>query len=117
MNEERKHLYQDQLLSGKWFERPLVEQLANVGADFDRAILWKNKGYIDRSEALLERAFEFLSFTIQDPKNEVCLEKLYFLKNALIDHFRSDNHHQTTDEFWQRYFYAFNHAYAIGKGK
>jgi hypothetical protein len=29
------------LESGRWFKMPLVEQMANVGADVGRAVQWK----------------------------------------------------------------------------
>lgn len=117
MGEKRKFLHEDEWISGKWLKRSLAEQLANVGMDVYRTIRWKAKGNLTYSNGALERAFELLWFTMEDPKNQVCLKELNTLKEMLTDHFMGNNIYQTTDEFWDRYFYAFNHAYAIGEGK
>lgn len=35
----------------------------------------------------------------------------------LVDHFAYDNEHQSTDEQWQDYFYQFNYAAALARGR
>lgn len=103
--------------SGKWFARSLMEQLANVGTDIERAIRWKNKGNLEYSQHAFERALELLWFTIEDPKNKGRLKELCRMKETLIDYFMGNNIYRSTDESWQRYFYAFNYAAAMEKGR
>ncbi len=106
-----------QLAAGRWFELSLVEQLANVGSDITRTVLWKKKGDADYSQKAFERALELLDLTIADPKNRGRLKEPLRVREALVDHFVFDNEYNTTDEFWQSYFFAFNYAAAIRRGR
>ena len=36
---------------------------------------------------------------------------------ALVDHFVYDNEYNTTDEEWQKYFFQFNYAAALQRGR
>jgi hypothetical protein len=107
------------LASGRWFTFSLIEQLANVGCDIERTIQWKNNGNLDYSKKAFERALELLDLTIADPKNKKkpSLRELVRTREALVDHFVYDNEYQTTDEIWQNYFFAFNYAAAIARGR
>ena len=57
------------LTSARWRQFNIYEQLANVGMDVFRAILWREKGRLDLSEKAFFRALELLYFTKGDPKN------------------------------------------------
>jgi hypothetical protein len=103
-----------QLASGQWFELSLVEQLANVGSEVERAINWKNKGNKQYSELAFERALELLSLTIDDPKNKFRLKEPTRLYELLVDYFAGDNCYGSTDKLWRNYFLAF--AYNVRAG-
>jgi hypothetical protein len=105
------------LACGRWFELSLVEQLANVGSDVERTIKWKNKGNLEYSNNAFNRAYELLQLTIADPKNRKRLKELLRVKEALADYFIFDNKYGSTDELWQKYFYAFCYAAAIKRGR
>lgn len=108
------------LESGRWFKFTLFEQLANVGCDIERTIRWKNRGDLEESRKAFDRALELLDFTLLDPKNKAsrsCMKELGRVREALTDHFMYDNEYQTTDEQWQQYFYDFNYAAAVQKGR
>ena len=101
-----------------WFTFSLFEQLANVGTDIERVIFWKNKNNVDYSQKAFERALELLDLTIADPKNKgPRLKELLRVRETLIDHFVYDNEYATTDELWQKYFFDFNYAAALRRGK
>lgn len=102
-----------------WFKYSLFQQLANVGTDLDRAIRWKKNGDSQASFAALCRAFELLDLTILDPKNRKgTLRELVRARESLKDHFLcNDREMKSTDEIWSKYFYQFNYAYAISRGK
>lgn len=106
------------LAAGRWFTMTLMEQLANVGSDVIRTIQWKKKGNLPYSEQAFARAMELLDLTILDPKNRgPRLRELTRVREALKDHFVCDNEYNTTDESWQNYFFSFNYAAALQRGR
>lgn len=100
-----------------WFKFSLAEQLANVGVEIERTIRWRNKGNAEFSRMSFERALELLMLTKIDPKHKGRRKELCRTYEALVDHFVYDNEYNTTDECWQSYFYQFNYAAAIARGK
>ena len=106
-----------ELATGRWFELSLVEQLANIGTDVERCIRWKHKGNDQHSRAALERALDLIYLTVEDPKNRGRLKEILRSREALIDYFVYDNEYNTTEEQWQSYFYQFNYAAALRRGR
>lgn len=104
------------LTHDRWFKFTLFEQLANVGMDIERTIEWKDKNP-EYSRQAFERVLELLDLTIADPKNRKRLKELCRARYLLVDHFVFDNEHQSTDEEWQDYFYQFNYAAALARGR
>lgn len=103
---------------GRWFRFSLMEQLANVGMDIERTIQWKNKGNKEYSRQAFERALELLDLTIADTKNRgPRLKEILRVREMLVDHFVYDNTYQSTDESWQNYFFCFNYAAALQRGR
>lgn len=105
------------LTEERWYQCSIVEQMANIGCDVDRAIRWRNKGELEDSRCAFDRALELLEYTITDPKNRKRWSELCPLKEILIDYFVHDNKHNSTDEWFQNYFFNFNYMYALQKGK
>lgn len=105
-----------QLAKGHWFELSFFEQMANIGSEVERAILWKNKNRQYFSKAV-ERSLELLSITISDTKNQYFarLKELTRLYEAIVDYFYFDNKFSSSAKLWKNYFYAF--AYAARKKK
>jgi len=97
------------LAAGRWQEMSLVEQLANVGSEVERAIKWKNKGNKEISQRAFLRGIELLDLSKRCNRDEVKLKELCRLKEVLVDFFIGDNTYGSTDELWRRYFYAFNY--------
>jgi hypothetical protein len=95
----------------------LAEQLAHVGCDIERTIKWRKSGHTENSMAAFERALELLTLTKIDPKNKGRRKELCRSYEALVGHFVYNNEYNTTDESWQNYFYQFNYAAAIQRGK
>jgi len=105
-----------ELAAGRWFRLSLVEQLANVGSEIERAIRWRGKGNAEVGGRAFERALELLDLTIADEKNRSRLKELTRLREALADYFWFDNRYGSCDESWQRYFHAFTYAAAKARG-
>jgi hypothetical protein len=105
------------IADGRWFELSLMEQMANVGCDVDRAIRWKNKGNVLYSDDALKRAFDLLFLTIKDPKNKKRLKEVMRVKELLIDYFMDKNIYFSTDEMWHKYFLDYNYMAALERGR
>lgn len=102
-----------QLAQGNWFKLLLIEQLANVGSEVERTIKWRQKGNSDYSNKAFIRALELLNLTIADKKNKFRLKELARLYEVLVDYFAGNNQYLSSDELWQKYFYAFNYMARI----
>lgn len=101
-----------------WFEFSLFEQLANVGMDVSRAIKWRKKDDRVLSQKAFYRALELLYLTIDDPKNRgVRLKELCRLYECLVDYFAGDNIYGSSDDLWEKYFFGYNYAAQLQKGK
>jgi hypothetical protein len=109
VNKGNKIIYHKELASGRWFEIPFMEQMANVGSEVERTISWreKNKEY---SQKAFERALELLDLTIADKKNKKRLKELLRVREALADYFFFDNEYGSSDKLWQKYFFSFTWA-------
>ena len=99
-----------ELAAGRWFELSLVDQMANVGSEVERAMHWRRQGKDDHSAKALERALELLELTISDAGNRGRLRELTRVREALQDDFCGTNQYGSTDELWSKYFYAFAYA-------
>lgn len=99
-----------QMASGRWFQMPFTHQMANVGSEVERTILWRKKNNADYSQKAFERALELLDLTISDTKNWSKLKELMRLRETLVDYFVFDDSYAFTDQSWRNYFYAFNYA-------
>lgn len=105
MNYQHKNLTNE-----RWQGFSFFEQMANVGSEIERAIKWKNKGNAAYSALAFERALELLDLTIGATKSGSHLKELLRLREILVDYFFCENIYSSSDEKWQKYFYAFNFA-------
>lgn len=108
-------LQHKQLAQGRWFELSLLEQLANVGSEVERALSWQEKNNPQYREMAFARALELLALTVADAKNRERLKELTRLREALVDFFCFDNQFRSSPELWRKYFYAFNWAARAGR--
>jgi hypothetical protein len=56
------------LAAGRWHSLSLLEQLANVGSEVDRAIRARAQGRHDRFERAFDRALELFDLTASDSR-------------------------------------------------
>jgi GH43 family beta-xylosidase len=105
------------LAAGRWQTFSLVEQLANIGSEVERALNWLNKSNPEYSRLAFLRALELLGLTIADPRNLRRLKELTRLREALLDFFLGDNEFHSTEKSWRGYFYAFAYASALEKSR
>jgi len=105
-------IYHKNLSKKRWFNMKLVEQMANIGSEVERTIIWKNKGDKQYQKLALERALELIDLTLKDPKNRMRLRELCRMREVLVDWY-FDNRYGSTDSSFKKYFYAFNYAARI----
>ena len=105
------------LAAGRWQVFSLVEQLANVGSEVERALTWLDKRNPEYSRLAFLRALELLNLTIADPKHRNRLRELTRLREALLDYFLGDNEFRSSEKIWRSYFYQFAYAAALRKSQ
>lgn len=105
------------LAGGRWNTFSFLDQMANVGTDFERALDWRKRGELEHSEKAFWRGIELLQFTIADPKNKKRRKELFRLKECILDYFYGDNQYGYTDDGWHQYFYCLAYAAAFSKGR
>ena len=102
-----------ELTADRWQCFSLVEQLANVGSEVERAIKWSEKGRADLCTKAVYRGLELLDLTIADSRHRQRLKEVTRLREALADYFFGPNEFGSSDLVWHRYFHAFGMAAAI----
>ena len=71
------------------------------------AISWNNKGNDKRKEGFCLKAIDYLSLSIEDPKNVHRIQELLFCIRELQDYFLGTNYYNTNDEMLKKYYDAF----------
>jgi hypothetical protein len=102
-----------ELAAGRWREFTLMEQLANVGSEVERALNWAAKGNHDLSTGALERGLELLELTIDDPRHRHRLKELTRVREVLLDYFLGENQYGSSADSWRSYFHAYGMAAAL----
>ena len=97
------------LAAGRWNELSFFNQMANIGSEIERTIKWKNKN-AEFSKMAFERALELLDLSLADSKNKKRFREIARVREAIVDHFFCENDYASSDESWQKYFFAFNYA-------
>lgn len=108
--------FQHQNLSNeRWSSMNLMEQMANVGSEVERALKWKEKNNPEYGQMAFERALELLDLTIGDAKNRPRLKEILRVRETLADYFAADNYFSSSDKKWRKYFYSFNYAARLNR--
>ena len=102
------------LAAGRWHTLTLVEQMAHIGSEVERALSWRERhaGIAGRA---FERALELLDLTLSDPKHRTRLREPARLREQLADFFAFENEYRTSPESLRKYFAAFNYAARLGR--
>ncbi len=104
-----------EMATGRWFKMTFFEQMANIGSEVERAILWKEKNNPEYSRIAFERALELLDLTINDKRNVKRLKELLRVREALVDYFIFSNDYKSSDKLWRGYFLPFNWAARLNR--
>ena len=103
-----KPFIHEELASGRWHTFTLAFQLANVGADFGRALKGKMSGDNARMWSALERCLELLDLTIADPKHRKRLKELCRLREVICDFCVGDILDILIDLIWRDFHCVIN---------
>lgn len=98
------------LAAGRWRSLSLIEQLANIGSEVERALNWRHRANPIYSQRALERALELIDLTIADPRHRARLKEITRLREAILDYFLGENLYHSSEDLWRKYFYAFGYA-------
>lgn len=97
-----------ELAAGRWRSFSLVEQMANVGSEVERALRARDAGLTQRFEGALGRALELFDLTARDDRwsgprrREILRAREYFCRVCLDRDAESDG-----DAYLRRYFLQF----------
>jgi hypothetical protein len=99
------------LAAGRWRTFALVEQLANVGSEVERALRARARGLPQRFDRAVDRALELFDLTAADDRwsgprrREILRVREYFCQVCFGDDLDSD-----ADAYLSRYFLQFAKA-------
>jgi hypothetical protein len=101
-----------ELAAGRWFTFSVLEQLGNVGSEFERAASAYQRGDRERFEKAFERMLELLDLTVEDPKWQTGrrLKELLRLREEVCDFFHGNQTFGTPIETLRKYFLHFGIA-------
>jgi hypothetical protein len=102
-------------LQKRWHNLSLMEQLANVGSEVERALNWKEKDNTKYSTLAFERALELLDYTTEGIDDFYRLKELKRLREVLVDYFAGQNIYNSTAKGFRNYFYGFNYAASLSR--
>jgi hypothetical protein len=98
------------LAAGRWKELSLIEQMANIGSEVERALNWRAKNNAEYSRNAFERALELIDLSLDSSTKHSHLKELARLREALVDYFFGTNEFESTEASWRKYFTAFTYA-------
>lgn len=98
-----------------WFKRSLVEQMANIGADVERALDAFAKNDKEKAMAAFYRALELLQYTKMDRKNKKRIKELCRLYELLGEYFAGENKYNLSEDWIRKYFRFFYLAWVREK--
>ncbi len=102
-----------ELAAGRWKQMSLLEQMAHIGSEVDRALNWKTKNNTAFCQKSVDRALELLDLSLESTSEFPRLKELARTREALVDFFYGDNEYHSSENTWRKYFLQF--AFALRK--
>ncbi len=99
-----------ELAAGRWAKMPLIEQMANIGGEVERAFLWRSKNNTEYSKKAAERALELLDLSLAATRNLPRLKELARTRETLADHLFGTNEFNSDEAGWRKHFAHFTLA-------
>ena len=89
---------------------PFCEQMANIGSEVERALIWRAKKNAGYSRNAFERALELVDLTLESVSSPARLKEIARMREAMVDYFAGSNQFNSTDASWRKYFAHFTYA-------
>ena len=109
-------IFHKELAAGRWNELGLLEQMANIGSEVERALNWKAKSNPERAAKAFDRALELFDLTLDCPNNRSRLKEVARTREIWVDFFWGENQFDSSAEFFRKYFLQFACAARKVKG-
>ncbi len=103
-------LQHQDLAAGRWSTLPLMEQMANIGSEVERALNWQTKNNPVYCQKAYERSLELIDLSLDSVKGFARLKELARLREAIVDYFCGTNQFMSTENSWRKYFSHFTYA-------
>ena len=100
-------LQHKELALGRWNELSLVEQMANIGSEIERALKWRSKNNSEYCMGAFERALELLDMTLDGHKKKAHLKEIARTREILVDFFFGSNYFESSGDSLRAYFLQF----------
>ena len=110
MDSPMTYQHQD-LAAGRWKQMTLIEQMANIGSEVERALNWKAKNNDPFCQKAVDRALELLDLSLESTQNFPRLKELARTREVLVDYFFGDNQYRSDERSWRKYFLYFAIAF------
>jgi hypothetical protein len=99
-----------ELAEGRWHQLSLMEQMAHIGSEVERALNWKAKGNALYCQRAFERALELFDLTLDDRKDFCQLKEIARARETVVDFFAGINQFGATETSLRKYFSCFTYA-------
>ncbi len=100
-----------ELAAGRWAELSILEQMAHIGGEVERALNWRVRQNPEHCRKAFERALELIDLALACASEGPRLKELARLREAVVDFFIGVNQFQSSEISWRKYFLPF--AYAV----
>lgn len=110
-------LQHPELAAGRWASLSLVEQMAHIGCEVERALNWRARQNEEYCRLAYMRVLELIDLSLEQTSNYAQLKELARLREAAVDFFAGSNQFQLSEDSWQKYFLPFACAARSGRDK
>lgn len=102
-----RKFFHKEMASGRWFQLPLAEQMANIGSEVSRACKWQGKDKNIFWNAV-KRALELFDLTLEDSRwRGGRLREIARVREVFCDAVLGGKNYQTSLKDLERYFLPF----------
>ena len=88
----------------------LLEQMANIGSEVERALNWRAKGNAAYAEKAFDRSLELMDLTLGSTEGLARLKEFARLREVWADYFSGSNQFSSTENSFKKYFFHFASA-------
>jgi hypothetical protein len=99
-----------ELAAGRWKGLSFCEQMANIGSEIERTLIWHTKNNAAYSRKAFERALELVDLTLETVSGYARLKEVARVRELMVDYFAGTNQFGSTDASWRKYFSHFTYA-------